>query len=269
MKNFNFDPKSLYNLTGHTVFITGAAGQLGSCMVKAFNQCNAKVIATDIDISNLKEQSIKYSWDEDQVLIKSCDITKKESVTEAININKNSFPPISILINNAAISVFENYLEREESSIDLVMDVNIKGVIFCIQEFIKNFIKYKIPNGSIINIGSYYGIVSPDPRIYTDSDRKNSEIYGASKAGIIQMTKYFAVHASKYGIRTNSVSPGGILNEENPQGEDFQKNYSYRCPLSRMAKVDEIVGSVVFLASSAASYINGHNLIIDGGSSSW
>lgn len=110
------------------------------------------------------------------------------------------------MIANAGVSVFEPYLERPELSIDLVMDVNLKGTLFCIQKFIKH--RKKVGGrGAIVNIGSHYGVVSPDPRIYTDCDRKNSEIYGATKAAIIQMTRYFAVHAAEYNIRTNVISP--------------------------------------------------------------
>ena len=114
-----------------------------------------------------------------------------------------------------------------------------------------------------------YGLISPDFRIYNQGDRKNSEIYGATKAGIIQLTKYFAVHLAENNIRVNSISPGGVYNSDNPQSESFIKNYSYRCPMKRMAKVEEISGAVVFLSSSASSYITGQNLVIDGGMSCW
>ena len=106
-------------------------------------------------------------------------------------------------------------------------------------------------------------------RIYTDLDRKNSEIYGASKAGIIQMSKYFATHLANRNIRSNSVSPGGIYNPENPQGKDFILNYSERCPMKRMARSEEIVGAIVYLASDMASYTTGQNITIDGGMSCW
>jgi len=181
---------------------------------------------------------------------------------------KESFKQIDGLVNNAGVSVFEPFLERPESSIDLVMGVNLKGTILLTKEFIKFNRKIK-NNGSIVNIASHYGLVSPDPRIYTDCDRKNSEIYGATKAGIIQMTKYYSVHAAPYSIRVNAISPGGIRNPDNPQGDDFQKNYNFRCPLGRMAETEEMVGAVIFLLSPAASYITGHNLVVDGGMTSW
>ena len=121
-------------------------------------------------------------------------------------------------------------------------------------------------SGSIINIGSIYGIVSGDPRIYTDSARNTSEVYGASKAGVIHMTKYFAVHLAPFDIRVNCISPGGVFNN---QGEDFVKNYSYKTPLGRMAKDSEITSAALFLASDESSYITGHNLVVDGGFTAW
>ena len=105
---------------------------------------------------------------------------------------------------------------------------------------------------TIVNVASHYGFISPDPRIYKDTNRASSEIYGASKAAIIQMTKYFAVHSIK-NIRTNSISPGGILDDNNElgksvlqkvkQGSGFRKEYSLRCPMGRLAKVNEVVES--------------------------
>jgi NAD(P)-dependent dehydrogenase (short-subunit alcohol dehydrogenase family) len=83
------------------------------------------------------------------------------------------------------------------------------------------------------------------------------------------MTKYFAVHAAEYGIRTNAVSPGGIRNPDNPQGENFQQNYGYRCPMGRMAETHEMIGAVLFLLSPAANYINGQNIVVDGGTTCW
>ena len=131
----------------------------------------------------------------------------------------------------------------------------------------------------IVNIASHYGLVAPDLNIYSDTKRMSSEIYGASKAGIIQMTRYFAVNALKYGVRTNSVSPGGIQDNDNILGEkptqkviqgvNFRKKYNNRCPMGRLAKVQEVVDPILFLLSPASSYINGHNIVVDGGYTAW
>ena len=120
-------------------------------------------------------------------------------------------------------------------------------------------------NGCIINIASVYGVVSPDPRIYGKSGRNNSEVYGASKAAIIALTRYLAVHLAPH-VRVNAISPGGIYNH---QSEDFVKNYENRTPLGRMANTEDIVGAAVFLASDASRYITGQNIVVDGGFTLW
>jgi NAD(P)-dependent dehydrogenase (short-subunit alcohol dehydrogenase family) len=120
-----------------------------------------------------------------------------------------------------------------------------------------------------VNIASIYGEISPDPKIYLDGDRKNSEVYGATKAGVIQMTKYFAVHLAEKGLRVNAVSPGGIYNPETPQSERFIKEYSKRNPMGRMAMANEILGAILYLSSDTSSYVTGHNLVVDGGMSCW
>jgi NAD(P)-dependent dehydrogenase (short-subunit alcohol dehydrogenase family) len=114
-----------------------------------------------------------------------------------------------------------------------------------------------------------YGVISPDFRIYSDNDRKNSEVYGATKAGVIQMSKYFAVHLADRNIRTNSISPGGVYNPKSPQADVFIKSYEYRCPMNRMANSDEISNVALFLGSQLSSYVNGQNITVDGGMSAW
>ena len=160
-------------------------------------------------------------------------------------------------------------MDRTEDSLDYVYDVNLKGTLNSIQSFIKCYDSSPQTSASIVNIGSLYGIVSPDFRVYNKGDRKNSEIYGATKAGIIQMTKYLAVYLADKNIRVNCVSPGGVFNQDNPQSEDFIKKYSNRCPMKRMAKDTEMVGGIAYLASDISSYVNGHNLVIDGGYTAW
>lgn len=264
-----FKPTDLSNLEGRCVLITGAAGQLGSAIVEGLLLSGAKVAAVDKSLSQLKKKANDLRWDLNSTLLLEADVSKKDQVKLAFNVAEEKFNCIHHLINNAGISVFEPFMERTEESIDMVMNVNLKGVIFCIQEYLRCKQDRPKSAGAIVNIASHYGLVSPDPRIYTDCDRKNSEIYGATKSGIIQMTKYFAVHAAEHGVRVNAVSPGGIRNSENPQGDDFQKNYSFRCPLGRMAETSELIGPVVFLLSPAANYITGTNIVVDGGMTSW
>jgi NAD(P)-dependent dehydrogenase (short-subunit alcohol dehydrogenase family) len=259
---------NLFDLKGMNILVTGAAGQVGIEVVSALLALRANVIAVDVDLDKLVDMSKNLGWPNERVQLVKSDISIKSDVVNLFEVLRTTNTVIQGLVNNAGVSCFEPYLERREESIDWVMDVNIKGTLFCIQEFIKHRKEFSL-GGAIVNIASHYGLVSPDPRIYTDCDRKNSEIYGATKAGIIQMSKYFAVHAAEYGIRSNTVSPGGIRDPGNSQGEDFLKNYNYRCPMGRMAETHEIVGAIMFLLSPAASYINGQNIVVDGGTTAW
>ena len=141
---------------------------------------------------------------------------------------------------------------------------NVGSVFLTTKSFIPLLKKSKSP--LIINLGSIYGIVSGDPKIYTDTKRNTSDVYAASKAAIIQLTKYYAVHLSKYNIRVNCISPGGIKNN---QGKNFINNYNKKTPLNRMAEKEEIVKAIKILIDDECKYINGHNLVVDGGLTIW
>lgn len=232
--------------------LTGSSGQLGNAIRKIFQGLNIIVIGID----RIHDDRCDFSY--------LCDISDKNSLWEVAESIEERNGKIDILINNAGVGVFTPFEDRTEEELDYVINVNTKGTIFCCQVFLDLLKKSESP--SIVNIASLYGNVSSDPRIYTDCSRNNSEIYSSTKAGIIHLSKYFAVHFSKYGIRVNCVSPGGIFNDH---GENFNKNYSDRCPMGRMAHVEEIAAPVLFLSSKAASYINGHNLIVDGGFNVW
>jgi len=254
--------KDYLNLDGRIVLITGARGQLGTELAKIFLSMGSIVIGTDIMDTNedhIKHENYKYF---------QLDITNKSEIRDIFEEVFSKYTTIDILVNNAGVSTFKNSKDRTEDDLDFVIGVNLKGTFFCIQAYV-SLLERNQHNGNIINTASHYGLISPDFRIYTDCNRRNSEIYGATKAGIIQMTKYFAVELAQKRIRVNSVSPGGIFNPDNPQGDDFINNYSDRTPLGRMANVKEITGAYIYLASDISSYTTGQNIIIDGGMSSW
>jgi NAD(P)-dependent dehydrogenase (short-subunit alcohol dehydrogenase family) len=158
--------------------------------------------------------------------------------------------------------VYEPLEARTADDLARVAAVNLAGPTLCTRATLP----YMAPGSAVINIASIYGVVSPDPRIYGHSGRNSSEIYGATKAGVVQLTKWFAVHLAERGIRVNSLSPGGVYAG---QSDDFVAAYEARTPLGRMATVDDLAGPLVFLASDAARYVTGHNLVVDGGWSAW
>jgi NAD(P)-dependent dehydrogenase (short-subunit alcohol dehydrogenase family) len=201
------------------------------------------------------------------------DVTKKSSIENALKVCEEIFGKPTVLINNAAIDSppssppeengpFEDY---PETSWDKVIDVNLKGVFLCCQIFGNAMAKEK--KGSIINISSIYGMVSPDQNLY-QYRRDRGEVYfkpvaySVSKSGILNLSRYLAVYWAKLNVRVNSLTIAGVFNN---QDKDFLDNYCSRIPLGRMANFNEYDGAVVFLASDSSSYMTGSNLILDGG----
>lgn len=249
-------------LKDKTVLITGAAGQLGIRFAQAFVSEGALLWLADTSPERLAgaSRSLPSTHLLGTVVM---DVTQLESVERAFE-QVQAHGVLDVLVNNAGIGLFTSFWERDYADFMQVMSVNAGGTFLCTRQALR--LMKDQGYGAIINIGSVYGVVSSDPRIYTDCDRMNSEAYSASKAAVIQMTKYFAVHAAPMGVRVNCVSPGGVFNH---QGDDFVVNYSQRTPMNRMASDQDICGAVVFLATPEASYVSGQNIIVDGGFTAW
>ena len=258
------------NLDDQVIMITGITGQIGQKLVSIALNNGAKVFGVDLSIDKMEKTANDLNWNADSIQMNEVDIRINSEVKKAFEIAINRFGYVSSLINNAGVSIFTPWNDRSDEELDLVTDVNLKGTFNCMKIFLKHCIESK-NKGSIVNVASHYGLISPDPKIYTDCDRRSPEIYGATKAGVIQMTKYFSVNAIEDGadVRVNAVAPGGIRNPWDPQGEDFQRLYSDRCPMGRLAEIEEIIGPIFFLLSQDASYINGHTLVVDGGMTAW
>ena len=250
----------LYN---KVILITGSNGQLGQSLSLKLLKNGAYVYLTDIHPKISHEFKEKMH---DQQLTSfdylQMDVTSESSIKDVLG---SVTSDVEILINNAGIvEPFTPFEERTEKELDLAWAVNLKGPILCSKFFSQKMIHHK--KGKIINIGSIYGIVSPDKKIYGDSGRNSSEIYGATKAGVIQFTKYLATHLAEHNIQVNCVSPGGIFNH---QTKDFVDHYTRKTPLHRMATTEDISGMVAFLSSDEATYITGQNIVIDGGFTAW
>jgi NAD(P)-dependent dehydrogenase (short-subunit alcohol dehydrogenase family) len=262
--------QKLFDLTGKVIIITGSSGMLGAQYAYGLSECGANVVLADIDISRSKiiEKQIKKSFLTDPMTIQ-LDLTNKESILSMTSTILKKYSKIDVLINNAAYqgnskirsSGFEN-LELE--TWNQAIDVNLTGVFLCCQSIGKQMIKQK--SGNIINIASTYGLVGPDQKIYGKSGQNSAIFYAATKGAILNLTRYLSTYWEGTGIRVNTFSPGGVENNQDP---DFIKKYSKKTPLGRMAKKDEYVGSMIFLASDASSYMTGSNLIVDGGWTAW
>lgn len=251
-----------FNFSGKNVLVTGCLGQLGQALSGEYMKAGARVIGFDV-IDSPEERHLNNLSSYMKV-----DTTNAREVADAFTAIKKRIGIVNILINNAAKQVFGNYSTRKESDFDKIIEVNLKGSFQCISQFATQDLSNS-EDYNIVNIASVYGIVSPDFRIYEAGDRYSSEVYAASKSGLIGMSRYFAAALANNGIRVNSVSPGGIYNSATPQSPSFIARYSDRVPMRRMARSEEVIEPVMFISSTAASYITGHNLVIDGGLTSW
>jgi NAD(P)-dependent dehydrogenase (short-subunit alcohol dehydrogenase family) len=268
-------PNDLFSLENKVAVVTGALGLLGKNHCRALSEAGAKIVVTDIDVEKCREFSKTLFPGSIGI---GADITDHDSVKNLCNIVLQNFKQIDILVNNAAINdMFENPASAAELSMfenyplslwQKSLDVNLTGTFLCSQ--IIGAEMAKRGKGSIINIASTYGITAPDQSIYKKEDGTQtffkSAAYPVTKGAIISFTKFLAAYWGNKGIRVNSLSPGGV---ENNQEEFFIKNYSARTPLGRMAQPIDYKGAIIFLACDASSYMTGANLVVDGGWTAW
>jgi len=265
--------KNIFNIEGKVIILTGGSGKLGSNYADHLINNGAKVCNFDKNEPS-GEINANLSNNENYKFFKT-DLTQKENISKSINKVIEVFGVPHGLINNAALDSppgsnedLNGPLEEyPELAWDKVIEVNLKSVFLCCQ-VIGSKMANENESGSIINISSHYGIVSPDQRIYAyKKNNFNKPIsYSASKSGIINMTRYLSTYWGSKNIRVNTLILGGVLDN---QDKEFIKNYSSKVPLGRMANQDEYNGVIQFLLSSASSYITGSNLIADGGWTAW
>lgn len=231
--------------------LTGCEGQLGSLFAKELIELNYHIVGVDIKKKS-KNKNIEYFC---------LDISKEKNIKKLF-VKLKKYKKIDLLINNAAQQIFSDFEKRTSNELDKLINVNLKAVIL-MTKFMFNFYFKKNKSGKIINIGSVYGVVSPNMDIYKKGDRKSSEIYGASKAAIIHLTKYFANYFASYNVDVNCISPGGVYNDLS-QSKKFQRRYIKNVPQKRMAFENEIAEHLKFLVRKKDKYLNGQNIIIDG-----
>ncbi|QKJ28839.1 SDR family oxidoreductase [Mucilaginibacter mali] len=261
----------IFSLKGKIAVVTGATGLLGRKHCEALAMSGANVIATDVNEPAVKQLAANLGQQHKGMVM---DVTSKQSVTGVLEAIMNEFGTVDILVNNAAIndmfekpsmaaelSAFENYpLDALQKS----MDVNITGVFLCSQVFGTRMARQG--RGSIINIASTYGMVGPDQSIYKNEAGEQvfykSAAYPITKGAVLNFTRFLASYWGNKGVRVNTLSPGGVENEQSTQ---FIGQYSAKTLLGRMANPSDYQGALIFLASDASAYMTGANLVVDGG----
>ncbi len=268
--------RGLFDLTGKVAVVTGGAGILGQRFCAGLADFGASVAVIDLDVNRAFDvvANLQQEFDVPCVGI-ACDVTNRSSVLDMVAQVEKTLGTIDILHNNAATKgqdVSKFFTCLEDFSLDVwreIMAVNLEGM-FIVAQVIGSGMASR-QRGSIIQTASIYGVLGPDQRIYEGSEYLGGAIntppvYSTSKAGVIGLTRHLATYWAQSGVRVNALTPGGVASGQN---NIFNKNYSNRVPMGRMAKADEMVSALVFLGSDASSYITGQYIIIDGGLSAW
>jgi NAD(P)-dependent dehydrogenase (short-subunit alcohol dehydrogenase family) len=239
-------------LKNKIIIVTGGNGLLGRAIVDRIKLEGAFCVNLEIN----------HKTNEDLSNIE-CDITSQESVDNALRIILNKYNRIDGLVNNAYPRTADwgnKFEDIEFHSWSKNVDIQMNSVFYICQKVLAQMKSQN--SGSIINMGSIYGVVGNDFTIYEGTKLTSAAAYSAIKGGIINFTRYLASYFGKYNIRANCVSPGGIFDNQN---EVFVKNYEHKVPMKRMGSPDDIAPSIAFLLSDDSKYITGQNLIIDGG----
>jgi NAD(P)-dependent dehydrogenase (short-subunit alcohol dehydrogenase family) len=262
-------------LAGHVAVITGINGLLGPVWGGALLEAGASVWGVDVkpEPPNLKvtELLAKHAG---RFHVIGASVTDRSSLEQARALIVAKSGPAHLLVNNAGIDqpprpgVGWKVEDFPWDDFKQVVDVNLGGAFLASQVFGAGMVAAQ--RGSIINIGSLYATVSPDERNYdhllVDPPFLKPPAYGASKAGLLNLTRYLAAHWGRHGVRVNMLSPGGVACG---QDAEFTRKFCGRVPMNRMAEHADLVGPMLFLASSASSYVTGQNLQVDGGYTLW
>jgi NAD(P)-dependent dehydrogenase (short-subunit alcohol dehydrogenase family) len=272
-----------FDLTGKTALITGAAGLLGIEHAAALLESGATVVLTDIGESSLAAawETLSQNADVSRIHTRVMDVSKPEAIRIVADNLAAEGLRIDILVNNAAIDpkVKGNQGVLETSRLenfsldqwDLQVAVGLTGAFLCSQVF-GTAMARDGKGGVILNIASDLSVFSPDQRLYRkeglqdDMQPVKPVTYSVIKAGLIGLTRYLATYWADQGVRCNALSPGGVLNG---QSDEFVQCLSSLIPLGRMAQRDEYRSAVQLLCSDASSYMNGQNMVMDGGRSAW
>ena len=268
---------SLFGLSGQVAIVTGGAGRLGSRYVRALTQAGASVAAFDLPGRTSAEVDALIAGRE-PVSTHAVDVTSRAAVDAAVADVAKRFGTPTILVNNAGLGSspadaaletgrFERY---PESAWDAMIASHLKSALVTSQAFVERFRSSAPtpPSGSVINVSSTYGLVSPDQSVYDYRRRGGEEYfkpvgYSVAKSGMLNFTRWLAEYCAPIGIRVNTLVPGGV--READHAPEFVTEYEKRTPLGRMAVETDYDGAIVFLASAASAYMTGATLVVDGG----
>lgn len=270
-----------YDLSGRVALITGGCGFLGVQFAEAVMEMGARAVLIDVGGEAMERARSHLESTLGTADTHAVDITVLEQIERAVDAVARKHGRIDILINAAGLTKYTCDAEPErffapfeDTGMDVWeagLKVNLTGTMLACRTVGRVMIGQR--SGSIINIGSDVGVISPDHRIYLPDDDgypgqpfNTPAFYAVSKAGVIHLTKYLATLWAPHNVRVNAFSPAGVFRGHDPA---FVRKLAACIPMGRMARVDEYKGAIAFLASDASSFMTGHNLVMDGGRTAW
>lgn len=246
----------MFRLNGKVAIVTGAGRGLGAAMAQGLADAGAAVVVADIDLQAAAAVSESIQKKGYSALPVQVDVGDAVSVKNMVEATLQAFNTVDILINNAGINRRNPCIEMSEEDWDAVIRVNLKGTFLCSREVGKILVQKG--SGKVINIASLLATVA----------QPNRGPYASTKGAVAQFTKVLALEWAPYNINVNAIGPGYVLTELNTKLMEDKQVYdeiTRRIPMGRWAEPEEMIGTVVFLASDASSYITGQLLSVDGG----
>ena len=261
----------MFDLTGKVAMLTGATQWLGRDMAETFAKQGASIIITSRTLEKAQKAAEEIARDFGVCTLGlALDVTDPQSVTKAADDAFAWRGHIDILVNNSGGGSGKgecNLFARDFDAIDTMIRTNLTGALFMCKAVGKYMMEQK--SGKIINLASIAGMVGRDRRMYHDANKTEQPVdYAAAKGGVISMTRDLAAVLAPYGVNVNCISPGGFDKGDLPA--EFVRLYANRTPAGKMGTFGkDIGGAALFLASAASDYVTGHNLVVDGGFSTW
>jgi NAD(P)-dependent dehydrogenase (short-subunit alcohol dehydrogenase family) len=256
-------------MKGAVALVTGGAGHIGreTCVKLAMEGCNVVIVDKNIDAATKFAETLKKEWKVEAFPL-TLDLMEPTCFTQAYEQVNKVFGKLDYLVNCAAFyddtpgwgvpfeeETYEAWLK--------VLRVNTLAPFFLTQKLFPLLKNSKL--ASVVNVSSIYGLVGPDYGLYAGTDMTNPAVYGVSKGGLQQMTRWLSTVLAPT-VRVNTVTPGGVERGQNPE---FKARYEAKTPLKRMATEEEVADAIVYMLSPKAKYITGHNLVVDGGWTAW
>lgn len=253
-----------FDLKDKVVLITGGYGHLGKAVSDSLLFHGATVYVLGRNKEKFSSIFVGNDALGKQLFFEYCDIANTEDIVNAFRNVHSKTGKIDVLINNAVYSKGQSPENMSDEEWATGIDGTLSSVFRCMREVFPYFKEAK--SGKIINVSSMYGVVAPQFEIYNEFPQfLNPPHYGAAKAGIIQLTKYYASYLGKWGVCVNAVTPGPFPSEPVQESTGFVKELEGKTSLNRIGKPEDLAGAFVFLASDTSNFITGQNIIVDGG----